>query len=570
MNDLKRVFVAVYIIGLASIPACLSAGRTADDNEPILQLLDASIRQADEFRKEKARAIASLTAASHPQTDEARYHLNVRLYEAYMVYDSDSAMKYVDENIALAIRTGQNSWLTDSRIRKSFVLSATGLLTEALDELSGLDVPAMTDAQKVEYYGQKMYLYSHFDQFNKDANGYAQTSQACTDSLMNYIEPSHPMYLWYKGWWLMHRQADVDVIIAKLSARVDHPSEARTREYAMEAYLLARLYQERGDTQRYVRYLALSGMADVRSCNKDIASLEELGYLMYDAGDMDRAFEYLNYCFDVAQQYQNRVRIVGISDKLNKIREYYQQCNKRQERTLHYYLAALTVLAGVLLIAIGCILKQMKRLGQQRRELSETNGKLTANVVELNATQQRMADIIKEVRRQNGELNQKNNELKEANYLKEEYIGYVFTLCNSYIKKLDDYRIRINRKLKVGQTAEVKRMTENAQTVEEETKEFLHQFDLFFLNLYPNFVSDFNKLLRPEEQIVLHEDELLNTVLRIYALVRLGINDSVKIANFLHCSTQTVYNNRLKTRNKSVIPKEQFAEAVRTLGKVDI
>ena len=97
---------------------------------------------------------------------------------------------------------------------------------------------------------------------------------------------------------------------------------------------------------------------------------------------------------------------------------------------------------------------------------------------------------------------------------------------------------------------------------------YYKNFDAIFLHVYPSFVSDFNELLLPEERIVLKEGELLNTELRIYALVRLGINDSVKIAELLHCSPQTVYNNRLKVRNKASVPKEQFAETVRLLGKM--
>lgn len=104
--------------------------------------------------------------------------------------------------------------------------------------------------------------------------------------------------------------------------------------------------------------------------------------------------------------------------------------------------------------------------------------------------------------------------------------------------------------------------------VQSELKEFYHSFDAIFLHVYPDFVKDFNSLLRPEEKIILKEGELLNTELRIYALVRLGINDSMKIAEFLHCSPQTVYNNRLKTRNKAIIPKEEFTETVRSLGKM--
>ena len=137
----------------------------------------------------------------------------------------------------------------------------------------------------------------------------------------------------------------------------------------------------------------------------------------------------------------------------------------------------------------------------------------------------------------------------------------MFTICSTYISKLDDFRKNVNRKLKTGQTHELQRMTETS-IVKNELKEFYNNFDAIFLHVYPDFVNDFNALLRPEERVVLKEGELLNTDLRIYALVRLGINDSMKIAAFLHCSPQTVYNNRMKMRNRAIIPKESFAETV--------
>lgn len=167
----------------------------------------------------------------------------------------------------------------------------------------------------------------------------------------------------------------------------------------------------------------------------------------------------------------------------------------------------------------------------------------------------------------NTQLQEVNDQLRESNYVKEEYIGYVFNICSTYISKLEEFRKNINRKLKVGQIEDVKAMTDSSATASNELKEFYQNFDTIFLHLYPDFVGDFNALLLPEERIELKEGELLNTELRIHALIRLGITDSVKIADFLHCSAQTVYNNRLRTRNKSIIPKEDFINAVKKLGK---
>ena len=142
----------------------------------------------------------------------------------------------------------------------------------------------------------------------------------------------------------------------------------------------------------------------------------------------------------------------------------------------------------------------------------------------------------------------------------------MFAICSNYISKLEEYRKDINRKAKAKMLPEILAMTEKQTMVQDELKEFYQNFDAIFLHLYPNFINDFNNLLAPEERIEPRKGELLNTDLRIYALVRLGITDSVKISEFLHCSPQTVYNNRLKVRNKAIVPKEHFVEAIRNLG----
>ena len=164
------------------------------------------------------------------------------------------------------------------------------------------------------------------------------------------------------------------------------------------------------------------------------------------------------------------------------------------------------------------------------------------------------------------ELQAKNVSLEEADRVKEACLAHVFQLCSTYISKLDEQRKLVNRKIKAGQINELRQQTETP-LVKAELKEFYDNFDEIFLSVYPNFVRDLNSLLRPEEQIVSREGEKLNADLRVYALVRLGINDSTQIADFLHCSTQTVYNNRLKMRNKSLLSKDEFARRVCTLGR---
>lgn len=151
--------------------------------------------------------------------------------------------------------------------------------------------------------------------------------------------------------------------------------------------------------------------------------------------------------------------------------------------------------------------------------------------------------------------------------MKEEYIGYIFTICSDYIGKLEEFRKNIHMKAMTRKFKDIVDETSSTDMMKDELREFYRSFDTIFLHIYPDFVNDFNALLQDDKRIIPKEGELLNTELRIYALVRLGITDSVKIAEFLHCSPQTVYNNRFRVRNKALVPKKDFAEEVRKLGK---
>ncbi|MCS2583799.1 DUF6377 domain-containing protein [Bacteroides sp. BFG-551] len=445
------------------------------------------------------------------------------------------------------------------------------MLKEALDELRNVSSQLLTPELKVEYYGQLMYLYSHFRQYSGDNNtnireGYYEKEKAYKDSIYAYITPQDPFYLWYKG-WKFTGTTETESIKKELLNEVER-SSLETRRDAMNAYILACLYQDSNQQNEYLKYMIYSAMADVKTANKDIASLEELSKTLYELNDIDRAYTYINYCLQNAQLYRNRVRVIGISETQDAIHRAYQERNIRQEARLHTFLFLVSILSIILLIAILYIYMQMKRLAYSRSQLNESNQLLNKHVDELSETHQLLEKANGQLQSLNEQLKETNAQLRESNYVKEEYIGYVFSICSNYISKLDEFRKSINRKMKAKQFDDIKELTDSPIMAQNELKELYHNFDAIFLHVYPNFVEDFNALLHPDEQILLKDGELLNTELRIYALVRPGINDSVKIAEFLHCSPQTVYNNRLKTRNKAIVPKDEFANTVKSPGKM--
>lgn len=535
----------------------------------LLATLDSILVQTGELASQKELKIAQLKKKlSNAANLEEEFWINKMLYDESFVFNADSAMKYVDRNIQIATELKKKDWQDEWLINRSFMFAATGLLKEAGEVLEKVDSTSLSDGLKLSYYYQRSYLYSHLGQYMGDQkqvnNKYYNEFENVNKHMLALVRPKDPLY-----WWCVascNELSPGDSLFSALE-NVVLSSQHNTRLDAMNAYGLSNMYKRIGDKEKTMIYLIYSAMADLRVCNRDIASLQELSSLLYDAGDIDRAYAYMNYCLKAALLYPNRVRIINISTELDKIYANYQQRDIRWCNSLQNYLYIVTFFSIILVLALIGLYRQTKKLRKSRTELDSANHSLNQHVVELSQMHKQLALANQELQNLNELLRSANQKLQESNDVKEEYIGYVFSICSNYISKLDEYRKNINRKLKTGQFEEARQLTDNSSLTQNELKDFYANFDAIFLRVYPDFVADLNSLLRPEEQILLKDASELNTEVRIYALVRLGINDSVKIADFLHCSPQTVYNHRLRMRNKAIIPKDKFAEAVRLLGR---
>lgn len=563
---MKTLFCLLFFLGM--IP--LAAIAENEEIERLLLKLDSLIAQKEIIEKEKELRISQLRLQKTTVSSlEEEYWLNKKFYDEYYAYDADSALYYINCNLQIAKKEGWKERVLNWKIKKVHLLTATGLLKEATDELRTIPEGSLSSVLKVEYYGEMIYLYSHLGQYigeNVDSQQEYYNKEALyKDSICLIITPEHPLYLWYMGGGV--RGTDKALEVKNKLLKEVTQSKLNTYRDALNSYVLAHLYLDNGDNVSYMKYIIYSAMADIRTANRDIASLEELTKDLFAKGDIDRAYTYGNYCLQMGQAYHNRIRVADILSILDEIHKAYQKRNLEQQVRLSNYLIMVSILSVILFISVLYIYRQMRHLSESRQKLNDANSSLNKHINQLSETHHKMEEMNKQLQLLNEEQAVMNDQLRESNYIAEEYIAYAFSICSTYISKLDEFRKTINRKMKTGQSEEVKQITE-ASIVKKELKEFYHSFDSVFLRIYPDFVCDFNNLLRPEEQIVMKEGELLNTDLRIYALVRLGINDSVKIAEFLHYSPQTVYNNRLKMRSRARVPKEEFVEYVKSLGKV--
>lgn len=565
------ITIILLIISICGASAKSSAALNSGlSTQQLLDSLDSSLGKSAAYTAEKERRISSLRRRlSQTANPEQRFWISRNLVDEYSSYNSDSALHYIDASTAVGRQTGRREWVDEMNLNRAYIYAATGLLSEAESALNEVDPRQMTPALASEYYNRLLFVLTHKDQYlgkNSLTRPYSERAKAMLDSVSRLMQPSDPQYIWFLAWRSMTDPAKTREAIPVVEKALES-STYSTREEAMNAWILSRLYELTGNSDMMMRYLILSAIADVRTSNKEIASLEEISNRLYQSNDLERANDYISHCLQLANDYKSRVRVGRLADLQYHITKAYSQRNDRQRRKLNVYFIIALVFAAGLAVAMLILYKQNRRIHRSKTELDRSNAQLNSKVEELSQTRRQLKEANDRLEILYRNVRDEAGELAAGNDAKERYIADIFAICSDYISKLDEFRRNIYRKIVAHNFDEVKELTKSHELSHGEIKELYQNFDSIFLKVYPNFVDDFNTLLRPDERVAMKKPGVLTTELRIYALVRLGINDSVKIARFLHCSTQSVYNARMKMRNKSDISKEQFAEAVRRLGK---
>lgn len=565
------ITIILLVISICGASAKSSAALNSSlSTQQLLDSLDSSLGKSAAYTAEKERRISSLRRRlSQTANPEQRFWICRNLVDEYSSYNSDSALHYIDASTAVGRQTGRREWVDEMNLNRAYIYAATGLLSEAESALNEVDPRQMTPALASEYYNRLLFVLTHKDQYlgkNSLTRPYSERAKAMLDSVSRLMQPSDPQYIWFLAWRSMTDPAKTREAIPVVEKALES-STYSTREEAMNAWILSRLYELTGNSDMMMRYLILSAIADVRTSNKEIASLEEISNRLYQSNDLERANDYISLCLQLANDYKSRVRVGRLADLQYHITKAYSQRNDRQRRKLNVYFIIALVFAAGLAVAMLILYKQSRRIHRSKTELDRSNAQLNSKVEELSQTRRQLKEANDRLEILYRNVRDEAGELAASNDAKERYIADIFAICSDYISKLDEFRRNIYRKIVAHNFDEVKELTKSHELSHGEIKELYQNFDSIFLKVYPNFVDDFNTLLRPDERVAMKKPGVLTTELRIYALVRLGINDSVKIARFLHCSTQSVYNARMKMRNKSDISKEQFAEAVRRLGK---
>lgn len=512
--------------------------------DSLLRVLDAVIDSSAVYDARLHQDLVDYRVAyDNAGDDETRFHQAHTLFKTYRKYRLDSALYYARQRVQIAQRLNIPDSLLAARLDEADALKCLGRLNDALAVLDAMPHNAYI-SNNSQYYSLYLSILLSLSQMTTDE----QEVSRYQSLLMHYRDTIN----------LVNSRDTLTVCVNTCAINKGHGrfKEAlqgllhfgethadMVRNSAIYWYELADTYRHLGDLESAKYCYTMSAIIDKQGSSKTYTSLQSLAWLLHQEGDTERAYRYITCSLGDVMSSNARNRLALVGEYLPIITAAYTHHQQNVATRRNILIAIGTLALAILAALLSVIYRSNKRMKAMQARLSESNDSL---------------------QRLNGQLRQQGRALVESNRIKEEYIGQLFNLCSQYISDTENNRTKMLGRIKMGKVKELQEQL-STSTMAQDLSRLFDSFDAIFLQLFPDFIERFNSLLRPEEQIEIKGKHLLTPELRICALIRLGINDSTKIAGFLHYSPQTVYNYRMKVRNRSDIPKDQFIARIQSL-----
>jgi hypothetical protein len=521
--------------------SAFSSGKT----DSLLTVLKTELSRKKIYDDQKELRIKQLRGrlGATSKTDyKTQYQLCTKLYEEYEVYQFDSAYVYTQKllNISRVINDLPKQY--ESRIKQGFLLLSSGMFKETFECLSQINPHLLSDQSKLQYYSIKSRAYSDLADYNSDKT-YSPFDQAeaikFIDSAIALAKPNSYDQLYHLG----NKQVITLQLAQPSPYYINLLSHYNITEHqrAMIATGLSFFYNAPSEYDERIYLMTEGAINDIRSSTKETLAIFKLGQQLYFKGNIKDAYTFVKQAMDDAQFYGARLRRMKIGAVLPTIaaREIVETENEKNKFLI--YFLSIAVVAILITLVSFIVFVQLKRL------------KVKEGIIE----------------EKNVQLEKINDKLSEDAHIKEEYIGYFFNLISGYILKLEKIKRNVERKIAIKKYDDLL-LSINEINIKKERDNLFYTFDHVFLKIFPNFITLFNSLLKKEDQIWPKDHEVLNTDLRIFALMRLGISDNETIANILEYSVNTIYVYKMRIKAKALVPSDQFDHKIMAIKAVDI
>ncbi len=531
---MKRQCVISFLLSVLS-PFVVYA--QTEQLETVLKELDNAIAQKRTYHQQREHQIESLKKQLQKSTDLwEQYNICGALSSTYLHYQADSSLYYINRKSVILSRLNRPDLKNEIILNRAEVMGVMGMYNEALDELRRVKVSELKDESLRYYYRSYRVYYGWLADYTADKlakQKYIDKTEAYRDSILALGSGDFD-----RGLILAEKELrlnDSDEAITLLNSLLEKQNDLQRRAYLY--YTLSEAYEAKKLVDKQAYYLAKSAICDMKLANREYAALQRLANLVFDYGDLSRSYLYLNCAMEDAVDCNARLRFMEVTAIYPIIDKAYKEKAQQEKNVTRWMLVILSLFVIILIVLSFYFYYWMKKLSLMRKNLYSANRNLVTA----------------------------NQKLAQTGKIKEVYIARYLDRCVSYLEKLEQYRRSLEKLAMASKIDELFKTIRSEQFLRDERKSFYTEFDKSFLDLFPNFIEDFNKLLVDDGKIYPKSGELLNTELRIFALIRLGVTDATRIAHFLGYSLATVYNYRSKIRNKAVGDKDRFEQEVMNL-----
>lgn len=523
-----------------------ASGQT--DNLSLYQTLDSLMaNEGDIITQKEARLKMMVDGLNDPTlTDEHLFKIYEKIYDEYLAFNFDSAYYYINKNVARWKSSGNADFYAASATRLAHLLAVSGLFDPAQCLLSQIHPDQINEDNKVRYYDQlgELNLYrSEMAQYTPYFQIYIDSVQYYRQKLMEVAPKESFAYITNRGGYICE-SGDVDAAIRMFESYL--PSfQPGDRRYSIIASTLAYFYSRKQQSDMQEKYLLLSAISDVKGCIRENISFRELTVFLMERGDLERSFQYISRASADAKAYGSRLRSLQVARLAPTIIHAYDMDRKAAIHRTNLLLTAI-IIVSILLFCYTIFAAWLL----YRRRIS------IRKIEQMNA----------ELSQYNDEIQALNGQMKEDNLIKEEYIGRFLQLCSDLVHRGEERNKLLNRLARDRKLEDLYAELKSTAAINEGIRLFHQNFDTAFLNIYPNFIDEVNKLMTEENRFEKPDDaKKLSTELRVLALIRLGITDNQRIADILRSSITTIYTYRSKMKARAV-SKDTFEDDICRIG----
>ncbi|MFD0835956.1 DUF6377 domain-containing protein [Mariniflexile aquimaris] len=530
----------------------LCAFMTVKSQNNLLDDLKSAIDSSYIYDNQKHKEILSIKKALIKLNEsdfENKFNLNQQLFDQYKVFKSDSAYYFSLQNKTIAEKLKDSSLISRAFLNMSDICVSVGMYKEAMEYLQKIDAKFLNNDVKTMYFGiygrfySDLAEYSNLPDYSFDYNQLAKFYREKTLELIKeggFFNNFMVAYNEYKA-------GDQYSAITKLDSLLE--MDLGLHDQALTHYVLGEIYYSK-DIDKAEYHYSKAAIADIKTSTKESLAIIRLSEILFKKKNLEMASLLIQKAYQDAKFYGAQQRKLQVGAILPLVQEGITQNIEQERKRLYIQYVGVIISLIIVIIFMTIVIIQFKRLQKAKKLITHAHNELQNINIQL-------TQVNEQVKVQNQEIKDVNERLFEANKIKEDYLGFFFTEYDNVFEKFNDFISVIDNNIDEKNIEKLKYHL-SKYNLKKEKEKLLDNFDNAFINLFPNFINEFNALMKEGHKIKLKENQILNKELRIFALIRLGITHNDVIAQILGYSVNSIYAYKTKIRNRSLIENDSF------------